>query len=542
MSDREFKIINNVLEKYNENDTHVVVPKEIVEIGDKAFESKRIDEIVLPSSLKKIGKEAFNMTFIEDIVLEHVIEIQDGAFSHCPKLKRIEIPEGIDVISARMFYDCVNLKEIILPSTVKVIEEYAFKDCHELVSIVLPEGLEVIGNQAFCYCNKLRELHIPDSVHTIGKEAFKYAKSLYKINIPKNVKVIKEGTFQSCKNLKSITILDTVEVIENRAFSNCVALKDVYDVFNNSKSFKDDITIEHQKKKEDKKIEVLSEELQLDKAKLKEDVEKELDVHPQVDNTYMLFELMDESTKKKWQQIQRTLELCDFLQGVNYGFHIVPNKTKCVEIIKNDDDMLKTLVHIGIVKMVKTYLDYKPSISFYKLEECIVIYNKYKEYMDPLILEYLEEYKSNHFSKTNNGIMSFEVIKEKATFIKYIGHDQEIVIPNKVGKYDVCLIDGYIDCIDNDLRSIHVYVNGIKEIKRLFFEKNLFNNTKIFHVYISNDVKIIGGIMYDNTDPFKNLVGEGNINALQDNIIIYASKDSIAYKYAKDNGLEVVEK
>lgn len=255
----------------------------------------------------------------------------------------------------------------------------------------------------------------------------------------------------------------------------------------------------------------------------------------------MLFELMDESTKKKWQQIQRTLELCDFLEGVNYGFNIAPNKTHAVEIIKNDDEMLMTLVHTGFIKMIKTYLDYKPSIRPYILEESINIYNKYKEYMDPIILEYLEEYKSNHFIETEKGLMSFETLNTTATFIKYTGSDEELVIPNKVGKYDVSHIDCYIDCIDNGQRSMNIYITNFKEIKKLFFEKNMFNNTKIFHVYISDDIKRIGGIMYENTDSFKRFIGEGNINVLQDNITIHASKDSIAYQYGIDNGLDVVE-
>ena len=58
-----------------------------------------------------------------------------------------------------------------MPSTLKRIEYSAFRDCKELKKVLLPDGLEVICMRCFAG-SCLEELVLPKSVKMIGPLAF----------------------------------------------------------------------------------------------------------------------------------------------------------------------------------------------------------------------------------------------------------------------------------------------------------------------------------------------------------------------------------
>ncbi|MBR2916647.1 MAG: leucine-rich repeat domain-containing protein, partial [Clostridia bacterium] len=79
----DFIIKNGVLEKYTGEESKVVIPDSVTEIGEMAFlVQTTLKEIIIPSSVTKIGEHAFVC--------------------------------------------CVSLKEITIPSSVTEIGEYAF--------------------------------------------------------------------------------------------------------------------------------------------------------------------------------------------------------------------------------------------------------------------------------------------------------------------------------------------------------------------------------------------------------------------------------
>ena len=61
----------------------------------------------------------------------------------------------------------------MLPKTLKVIERGAFSKCPALEEITLPEGVTDIGKNAFRGCKSLKKLHLPASLGQIGENAFK---------------------------------------------------------------------------------------------------------------------------------------------------------------------------------------------------------------------------------------------------------------------------------------------------------------------------------------------------------------------------------
>ena len=115
----DFVIKNGVLEKYTGNETKVVIPDSVTEIGDNAFSGcKSLKEITIPDS---------------------VIDIGERAFEGCESLTSITIPDSVTEIYDETFKGCRSLKEIIIPDSVTEIGDKVFSGCEDLV-IKAPEN------------------------------------------------------------------------------------------------------------------------------------------------------------------------------------------------------------------------------------------------------------------------------------------------------------------------------------------------------------------------------------------------------------------
>ena len=116
----EFEIKNGVLVKYRGNDTDVVVPDDVREIGESAFEYHySLTSVTLPK-VQKIGK---------------------GAFSECRLLNSVSSPQ-VQTIGEEAFYGCESLTNVGMPN-VKTIGGEAFKYCNSLTDIVLNPNAEI---------------------------------------------------------------------------------------------------------------------------------------------------------------------------------------------------------------------------------------------------------------------------------------------------------------------------------------------------------------------------------------------------------------
>ena len=133
-------------------------------------------------------------------------DIYDGAFSGCSSLTRVTLPDSVTSIRIYMFYNCISLETVTLGDNGK---------------------LTSIGYYAFRGCSSLTNIAIPDSVTSIGPYAFYNCTSLTSITVPNGVTSIREGTFYNCTALASITIPDAVTAIGHDAFYNCISLENI---------------------------------------------------------------------------------------------------------------------------------------------------------------------------------------------------------------------------------------------------------------------------------------------------------------------------
>lgn len=147
----DFQIENNVLVEYDGDDSHVVIPDGVVEIGSEVFSCCEMESVTIPES---------------------VVRIADSAFEYCENLESVVLPSGLKHLGANAFSGCEKLTEIEIPSGVKRIGDNAFDGCVNLRKVVLSEGLEYIGDEAFMFCSALEEINYPSTLKRLGEYAF----------------------------------------------------------------------------------------------------------------------------------------------------------------------------------------------------------------------------------------------------------------------------------------------------------------------------------------------------------------------------------
>ena len=106
------------------------------------------------------------------IIPENVIEIGDYAFNSCKYITGLVIEDGVTTIGTRAFYNCAAITNVTVPDSVTSIGAYAFSGCKALTEATLGNGCATIPESCFANCTVLEKLVIPDSVKTIEANAF----------------------------------------------------------------------------------------------------------------------------------------------------------------------------------------------------------------------------------------------------------------------------------------------------------------------------------------------------------------------------------
>ena len=252
-------------------DSTYILPADITEIGDFAFEyadinrlefpeglrrighvnfyESKIKKAILPSTLEELGNGSFYSSDLEEIILPSRLKrIPSQAFAYCSKLKKVEWPEEVEVIGANAFSNTPLLTEVVIPQTVKIIGAGAFANHYSPYErVVLPEGLESIGELAFSESPLPNGIVIPGSVRWIGEKAFfscgikdivipegvEYighrcfeGNSAISIKLPSTLKYIGRETFMK-NDFETIELPDVEMTIEPEAFRECNSLREV---------------------------------------------------------------------------------------------------------------------------------------------------------------------------------------------------------------------------------------------------------------------------------------------------------------------------
>lgn len=172
----------------------VAMPASITKIGDEAFaHCISLNSVYIPPTVEKLGKNPF--VDLDSKVLKN----QSAAF----------------VVDAKILYNAERTRliscltdatMIIIPKTVTTIGSLAFSRRSKLKKVQLPEGLERIGRDAFSDCDALEEVTIPASVKTIDPYAFASCDRLKKVSFLGIPEHIARTTFSDCDNLMSIIV------------------------------------------------------------------------------------------------------------------------------------------------------------------------------------------------------------------------------------------------------------------------------------------------------------------------------------------------
>ncbi len=200
---QNFEIRAGVLIKYHGADVDVVVPNNVMVIGDCAFrDCAYLSSVLLPVNLRHIGYGAFSgcKSITEIIIPDNVESIGEWAFEGCQRLRKVSLSQGMNRIEERTFKGCSSLSMISIPSKINFIGKSAFENCVSLKSIVLPTGLTCLQSgyredryyRDSCYppqyggifngCSMLEEITIPDTVVDIEQETFRGCKKLVRVN------------------------------------------------------------------------------------------------------------------------------------------------------------------------------------------------------------------------------------------------------------------------------------------------------------------------------------------------------------------------
>ena len=158
-----------------------------------------------------------------------VTSIGNLAFSECPGLTSVYIPDSVTSIGIGAFVACSGLTSVDIPDGVTSIGDFAFSECSGLTSVTIPDSVTSIGDFAFTHCAGLTSVTIPGSVTSIGDYAFSECSGLTSVDIPDGVTSIGDRAFGNCTELTSVTFAGTVpENWGDSPFHNCHAMQTVY--------------------------------------------------------------------------------------------------------------------------------------------------------------------------------------------------------------------------------------------------------------------------------------------------------------------------
>ncbi len=188
----------------------------------------------------KIGDYAFMQAAgIEEVIIgEGVKEIEIRAFQSIYNLKKVSLPESLEIIGEDAFYS--HIKEINIPNGLKKIEAGAFRNCDLPDNVVLSENLAEISDYIFGDSSDIKKITIGASVGKINFSSLANCENIAEITVDEENKYFscdgKGAVYNKdmtelvfCANAASgdFVIPDGVIKIASGAFKDCVKIKSI---------------------------------------------------------------------------------------------------------------------------------------------------------------------------------------------------------------------------------------------------------------------------------------------------------------------------
>lgn len=176
-------------------------------------------ELVIPSEIEYDGKNY------------PVRIVSDYAFSECPTLRKITLPETIEYMGGYAFENAAYLETVIIPETIEFTEfgTNVFDGTPALgyLAETAEDGAVILGkNVLLAYLGDSKTYTVPEEIDIIADSCF-FLSGVEEIILNSSITEIRPYTFASCRNLKEITIPEQVMYIGPNAFSNCTSLEKI---------------------------------------------------------------------------------------------------------------------------------------------------------------------------------------------------------------------------------------------------------------------------------------------------------------------------
>jgi BspA type Leucine rich repeat region (6 copies) len=260
----------------------VLIPNNIKNIENDAFDSSGLTAVTVPESVTNIEDYAFYGTSLTNaIIYKGVTHIGALAFScvnspiynssnlisiffegDAPDADQLALNQdnkatvyympntsgwGTNYCSrpTKLSVDCftnnnaINISSYIGPFSdltipneiyglpVTSIANYAFANT-VLQDVAIPTSITNIGSSAFSGCVGITNLNIPDTVLFIGDSAFASCSNLVSITLSDSISTIGNGLFYKCSSLNKIQIPSGVTSIGSQSFLGCQSLTNVF--------------------------------------------------------------------------------------------------------------------------------------------------------------------------------------------------------------------------------------------------------------------------------------------------------------------------
>lgn len=139
-------------------------------------------------------------------------------------LKEADLPYGLKTIGYGAFYHCDRLTKVQIPVTVTDIAPKAFAQSAWLKNWLNGSGDDflIVGDGILlAYRGEAEELIIPEKVKKIGPEVFAENTRITSVVLPDTLTEVGEAAFYHCSNLTTVTGGSGLAKIADRAFAGC---------------------------------------------------------------------------------------------------------------------------------------------------------------------------------------------------------------------------------------------------------------------------------------------------------------------------------